>query len=247
MANYKIDTQLSSFYSRALRGFTVNKEYLPKALVDKLTKSKIEDQTRVSFFADILYPICPLNQENPSEKCLIKLRIGDLDEIIEIPLSSIELIWIAGWPRAGYMIERWIDFPWRLLKPFYKFIHHRISYESFIKQIQIKHYDDGLPITSMYFKLIPQLVSQKPNKCDHDITNSSWWIQMLQIYDDLIARNNLDIIEHFSISASAKPYTGLIINKKSLTDEKYDHLNNPFIKQVISCMETSQHYFIAPK
>ncbi len=245
MQRDKFEIELKDYFYRAQRGVTINKEVIPKDVLILLKSLKEDNQSDISFFCDLLYPRLPSNKDDIIKNYLIKLRIIDLNMIIEVPLTSIQSMWIAGWPRAGYMVEKWIDFPWRLLKPLDQFIKHQTSHASFIQAINQKPYDDGLRITKMYFKYLPELLKQIPSIEEKDQFSTAWLNEMNQFYNNLLACHNEDIKELFSISKSAKPYTGLIINIKSLSDDQYDYPHNPFIKKVWACMLTSNNYFVA--
>jgi hypothetical protein len=219
--------QLESLYYVKSRCVGVNKvkiiEYCkiqPKPVAD--------DGTTIQFFCDILYPYLGQNHE-----MMIKLCLENKQEI-DIPLNFIESIKNAGWPRAGMMAERLIDFPWRLLKPIHAYLKNpkdivlleKILYKEVI-------YDQSFVTKAYHDKILPWIeLGTSQNIIQETKAFEVWMKELIIRYDDIVIKQKELMLKAFSIHRSGYPYTGVIVDPKYLKNS-----DNPFQKYLSTCVK----------
>jgi hypothetical protein len=137
---------LNAYYYVKDRRIRVDKKELQK-WCDHLPKAEIYDENTYEFFCDIYYPYVKDNQ------MMVKLLV-DEDRELDIPINLIRSIARAGWPRAGIMAERLIDFPWRLLKPIYELMKEPCDISQLKEKLYKDEVYDDTMVTNMYQKEI---------------------------------------------------------------------------------------------
>jgi hypothetical protein len=115
------EDQLQTYY-RGNMGLTLQIGPWLDALAFSIRDHAFEvTDTHIKVFVDLLEPL--MNLEKTFTHVLVRVH----PHIITLPVEEVVEVWNAGWPRAGILIERFISYPWRFLKPLYDVLNHSID------------------------------------------------------------------------------------------------------------------------
>ena len=227
-------------YYVGMRGMTLDKTCLQLNNVHFSTDEVSTTDDELILFCDVHYPVS-LSQDDYFTHLKVK-QLGQ-DEYLMLPISCIRKNWPAGWPRAGIMIEQFIDIPWRLLKPVHHYIHDQYSLDALIQHTYRMEVLDRLPITMFYFeKVLPFIQQAEMNR--KTIDESLFRKTLNAYYQQAITMHKEYITSRFNISAQNKPYTGMIISAQSLLSDEYDFNHNLFIHHVNEMMRQYDTFFL---
>ncbi|MFP4178105.1 MAG: hypothetical protein ACLFTZ_05005, partial [Acholeplasmataceae bacterium] len=136
---------LDSLYYVGIRRMECRKDKLRKR-IKRMPEAVSEDDHFVQFHCDIHYPV-----RGEGGEWLVKTWLYNEETFIFVPRDAIVELKPAGYPKAGILAEKFLDFPWRLLKPIRDYLKDPTSLERFMDVIRTEQVFDGLEVTAYYY------------------------------------------------------------------------------------------------
>jgi hypothetical protein len=198
--------------------------------VKEMPKLATEKGDLVSFHCHIYYPYYDLD-----EGFSLKVWLTEEERFINIDPDIIKKRYRAGWPRAGIMAERYLDFPWRLLKRVKEFLAKPLDISVLIRILKAEQVHDGLDITRYYDeniqpwfeKLIGKMMFEEGYDLERDID------VLKRHYEKAIEINKKQMLEAFSVSREGYPYLGVVVNPALFEIDD----DNPFRDYLKTCVD----------
>jgi hypothetical protein len=198
--------------------------------IKEMPKAVAEDHLHVSFNCAIHYPF-----KSEHGDWLVKTWLYREEKFIFVPRNAIVGLSPAGYPKAGILAERYLDFPWRLLKPIRDFLDQPTSIELFMKALQTEQVFDGLEVTSYYDEHIRPWFDDVFEKKDFHTKGipDEKLKELEEHYQRAVHVHKEKMLRAFSVKKGGYLYTGVIVNPNI---ERFKG-DNPFYDYLEFCQD----------